>query len=400
MALYYRAPNTLGGALDGVSTVLLDLDKFAPVVNSELLKTISLVAPAGIGTGAAFGTAKLNQALSLSGIVSGQALGALSVTTGTSVAPAGIATGFAAGTAALVFAVAPGGIASAFAAGTFAAALRVQPGGIVSAFAAGTAQLVETIAPTGVASSFASGVAALGRTASPSGIASAAALGALTVSASATVVPAGIASAAALGVPTVAVVGAITPAGIASAAALGVPSLASGGTTVPVLTGGGGWVDARPKRRPKPAAQTVSAPGIASEVRPGHLGVVVLAAPVPAQELAPSGIASGEALAPPALPQALGALGIDSAEGLSHRVLVLRQRIDAAELERLRRELGSDATRLSVEWYERAQQLLSSPAGLTAVAELLARQGTAGPPRPVVARVARVTRTGRIPRAA
>jgi hypothetical protein len=173
-----------------------------------------------------------------------------------------------------------------------------------------------------------------------------------------------------------------------------------GVTTVPVLTAGGGWVEAKPKKRPKPAPQRLGALGIASEERVGYPTAVALARPIPAQQLAAVGIASGEALGAVALPRALAVAGIASGEELSPRLLVLRQVDETAELERLRRELDAASTRLSVEWYELAQQLLRSPAGLSAVAELLSRQSAPEAQRQAVARVARVTRVRRSPRAA
>ncbi|MGZ4659830.1 MAG: DUF4082 domain-containing protein [Arthrobacter sp.] len=172
------------------------------------------IAPSGIASAEAFGTATVSGSLAVSpaGIASAEAFGTAAVNVPLTVSPAGIATREAFGSHFMIatLAVSPAGIASAETIGSAAvsATLTVSPNGVTSGEVFGAA----TITAQGGAP----------QTVAPSAIASGEAFGTLTVTTSLEVDPAGITSAAAVGTPGV-TVGAlvVSPAGIPSPEAFG-----------------------------------------------------------------------------------------------------------------------------------------------------------------------------------
>lgn len=172
------------------------------------------VAPSGIGSGEAFGTAIVNvgPTLSMSGVPSAEAFGALTVVAGPIVVtdPGGVASGEAFGTPSVIPLIKPSGIGSAEAFGAPAVvvgAVTLGLVGIPSAEAFGAALVVPGAIPLG-----------------PTGIPSAEALGVPRINLQ--VVAAGIPSGEAFGTISLTIGGVIVrPVGIASLEAFGTPSL-------------------------------------------------------------------------------------------------------------------------------------------------------------------------------
>lgn len=223
---------------------------------------LQAVAPSGIASAEAFGTATVSLFILPGGIASGEAFGSATVTQtgGTqTIVPSGIASGEAFGTAAVSRTVAPSGVASAEAFGTpridlvitvvgiasgeaFGTptiVLAVVPGGIPSAEAFGTAVITTgsvNVAPTGVGSGEAFGGAVVSTGAfvvQPQDIPSGEAFGAPTVTTGpVSVAPTSIGSGEAFGTLTIGVFVVIEPAGIGSAEAFGTAALTVGAATV------------------------------------------------------------------------------------------------------------------------------------------------------------------------
>jgi len=185
------------------------------------------VAPSGVSSGEAFGTASLNQTIYASGIASAEAFGS-------HVVGAGAVT------------VAPSGIASAEAEGTptvSSGSATLAPTGLASAEAFGNATLVPgpaTVSPSGIASAEAEGSATVlpgPVTVSVSGIASGESFGADTLSVGpVSVLPAGIASAEAFG--TQKIIYTLYASGIGTAEAEGNPTLSTGPVLIDLSTWG------------------------------------------------------------------------------------------------------------------------------------------------------------------
>lgn len=195
------------------------------------------VRPTGIASTSSFGTPKLNMQVRPSGVASASAFGSATVLRGAvTVFPTGIASASAFGTAALSLHVLPSGLASASAFGAPRVGLQVRPTGLASASTFGTASVTAraTIAPAGIASAGAFGTATVSSraTVAPAGIASSSAFGAprLTLY----IRPAGLASSSAIGSAVVTNAGSflIQPAGLASASAFGSATVLRGGVTV------------------------------------------------------------------------------------------------------------------------------------------------------------------------
>jgi len=237
------------------------------------------IAPTGIASGEAFGTLTVttgNVSIAPTGIASGEAFGTLTVTTGNvNIAPTGIASGEAFGALTVTTGnvnIAPTGIASGEAFGTLVVSRSISVTGIASGEAFGALAVTTgnvNIAPTGIASGEAFGTAIFNAglvQIAPSGIASGEAFGALTVTTgNVDIAPTGIASGEAFGAVTVNTVTTVTVTGIPSAEAFG---------TLIITTGN---VDIAPT-------------GIASDEAFGIVTVTTGAA-----NIALTGIASGEA---------------------------------------------------------------------------------------------------------
>lgn len=140
-----------------------------------------------------------------------------------SIAPTGIASTAAFGTAQLNQATSPSGIASTAVLGTPTLGQDINPTGIASTTAFGTPSLGHQLTPTGIASTAVFGTPEIFTTTpiSPTGIPSTAAVGAPRLDQQITA--AGIASTAQLGTPTISIP--INPTGIGSTAQLGTPRL-------------------------------------------------------------------------------------------------------------------------------------------------------------------------------
>jgi hypothetical protein len=124
------------------------------------------IAPTGIASGEAFGTASITFSLSPTGITSSEAFGTLTLTPGeVFILPTGVASSEAFGTLHVFTPIALAGIASSEAFGTLSLGLGIQPVGIASAgtgaAAFGTPSIVLIIRPTGIASAEAFGTLSL-----------------------------------------------------------------------------------------------------------------------------------------------------------------------------------------------------------------------------------------------
>jgi hypothetical protein len=234
------------------------------------------IAPSGIATGAAFGTASVKATAAPTGIASAAAIGTQSIKA--SVSPTGIATAQALGTASVKAALSPSGLGSAAAFGTDSIGARVAPTGIATTVAIGTASIGARVVATGIATAATFGAPAVGARLSPAGVAGAAAVGSQAVLAR--VAPVGIASGEALGSPIVSQVTVIS-VGIPSVAAFGSPSvravLAASGIAsssafgTPVLNG----------QAPPPSAPTrrfVGGAGLERHAEPAMIAVMQMLA--------------------------------------------------------------------------------------------------------------------------
>lgn len=234
------------------------------------------VSPTGIPSAQAFGLAQLNRTVRGTGITTAEQLGNAKINLRTIMT--GIASLEAMGAAKLNINAKPTGIATAEVIGTAKLNRNAKPTGIVTAEAIGTARVTSNVKPTGIATGETVGTAKLNRTAPMTGIASAQAFGSSKLNVN--VKPTGIASAEATGsasvttgpvsirptgIATTETIGAaklnqnIKPTGIASAQAFGLPRF-----TIYVRPTGIASVQAFGSTTVVPGPKTLSPTGIAS----------------------------------------------------------------------------------------------------------------------------------------
>jgi hypothetical protein len=273
---------------------------------------LQTVAPGGIASAEAFGTALITLAIVPGGIASGEAFGSATVTQtgGTqTIIPGGIASAEAFGTAAISRTISPTGIPSAEAFGTARIDFVIAVGGIPSAEAFGTATISVTISPTGIGSAEAFGTATVTTgsvNVAPGGIPSGEAFGGAVVSTGAFVVqPTGIPSGEAFGSPTV-------TTGPVSVAPTGIPSDEAFGTALigsftVIDPGGIGSGEAFGTPTLTLGAAVVSPGGIPSEEAFGDHAVTVVTGPT-VQMIFPIGIPSAGTVRPPTVTVLAGAL--------------------------------------------------------------------------------------------
>ncbi len=206
----------------------------------DLGQTLS---PSAVGSGEAFGTAKINQQVRASGVASAEAHGSPVVSSG-------------------ALSIAPAGLSGAEAFGLARLNQQIRGTGIGSAEAIGAATLTLRLALTGIGSAEAIGGPKLNQQVRPAGIGSAEAIGGHVVSSAALILaPTGIGSAEALGTPRLNL--RLLLAAIASGEAVGVARL-----RLTISPGGIG------------SAEVVSSPTVIRLL----------------QQIFPSGIISGEAI--------------------------------------------------------------------------------------------------------
>lgn len=267
------------------------------------------VLPSGIATVEAFGTAQLNFVLLAVGISSTEAFGTTVLTTGNSIVADGIPSDEAFGTAQLNFVLLGSGIASSE---TFGTAEMLQAGmllatGIASAEAFGTALLNFLLSPTGITSAETFGTAQLNFLLSPPAIATTEAVG--TPQVNFTLLPAGIATQEAFGTAQLNVL--ILPAGITSQEAVSNPTLVSS-----LLATAIGSQEAFGTAQLVNALQLIPA-SIASLEQFGVPGLTLY--------ITPAGIASAEVVSSPLVTRLLVVEGIASAEAFGAVVLTLAE---------------------------------------------------------------------------
>jgi len=215
---YNSAGYGYGGQVEFTASQLLQPSAIASAEAFGALTVVPgavSVLPTAIGSLEAFGSAKLNLKLILTGIASAEAFGTPIVTIGLTLYPTGIASVEAFGNLVIAGPLIVPGIASQEAFGS----PTVTPGGVI-------------VAPSGISSEELFGLPKLNLFVTPSGIVTSEAFGAAQLNLK--LILTGIASAEALGTPTLGMFLVIRPLGIASVEAFGNPLL------IVILTGGAG----------------------------------------------------------------------------------------------------------------------------------------------------------------